>query len=168
MNILSEFISTEEQMALLTWALELEPSMPKRTNLLDDSATGSRRSMLVTEFMDERKSLVGALKARILDAIKTMDDVDDPAHDAADINMYFIIHEATANTATHDEVAPIRANVLLKAADAGGVFYNDGVEQPLEVRDLVVFKPSLGHGVTMVEEGKRVLVSFKFPRRIVK
>ena len=86
-------------------------------------------------------------------------------HPAA-IDAWWIVYPPGSGVPAHTDPAPVdgfvhlRANLVVSAGDAGGVFVANGKGVDLDVGDLVVFRPDrVEHAVTLVVGGARHVLS---------
>ena len=142
--VYKDFITIEEQEELEDWANSKTAELPVKKVHLREGATGERRSKFLKDHPQWLIDRIG------LDIKKAK----------------LIMHTKGAGTAAHiDRHWSYRANVLVRAADEGGLFRIEGNVVDFPERSLLIYGGDTSHEVTEVTEGSRVLLAhFYGPR----
>jgi hypothetical protein len=163
-SIIKDFITVDEQTELRAWALSQYPDLIVKTeHLVAADSTGWRRSEDVR--LLEPLPLLGEIQGRIQETLGL-----------GDLKLYrvkLIMHETGSNTDEHIDrnfrrrpaEGLNRANILLQAADSGGIFQIEGQPVDLPERGLLHYVGQTPHEVTRITKGSRMLIANFFGPR---
>lgn len=177
-QVISDFITVDEQTALVAWAHSIKDQLPVKNRLKSDDAPGERRAEYV-EKLPAGPSVLGELMDRARIALNLDADMIESPYKPR-----LVIHDMGADTRRHvDPHGGINAkhhmekygeddewrcdrhfkvNMVVQAPLSGGTFILAEEMKDVPERGVIGFWGHIPHAVAKIEAGERILLTFGF------